>query len=621
MRVRLAIPALAACTAGLHAAALPRDVTLTPGAVNRVRIGSVAIYGDAPSSSTPPKLVFLTHGRREIVTAAEEASSRGAGVVAPAAEREQFENPQAFWEKFEKTRFHDYAQPSTHVPTRAIKVLRAVRGGEVVQEGPWRFDVLDTPGFTPGAVSYVATIGGVKIAFTGDLVLAGGRLTDLYSLQDAIPEAKARGYHGYAARAGALVASLRRVAAVKPDAIVPSRGPVITNPTEAITQLIGRLQALMASHFSTDALLWYWGPENLRIRSSAVLEGKSVDSMPMAEQRPLPAWIAEIANSRLILSKDGAAFLIDGGYRDIVKRLDAMKAEGRFERLEGIWITHYHDDHTDNVQAVADRFDSPVHTTARMADILANPSRYRMPCLTTAPIRARVEPEGRTIRWHEFQLTFHDFPGQTLYHGGLHVRRDSGEEIFFVGDSFTPSGIDDYCLHNRNILRGGKGYLYCLDVLRRYRSAWLINQHVSPVFRFADAHYTRMNAALKERMLLLDELSPWPDRNFMLDESWARMYPYGQESAIGEFTVSLRILNHAPDAREFEVRWNPPPGVRLVSGERRVRIGRRAEGSVTARFRADTSGLYVITAGVRFGAHDLPDWAEAMVRVTPGAKP
>jgi glyoxylase-like metal-dependent hydrolase (beta-lactamase superfamily II) len=335
----------------------------------------------------------------------------------------------------------------------------------------------------------------------------------------------------------------------------------------------------------------------------------------MADQRPLPAWISEIANSRVLTSKDGASFLIDGGYRDILKSLEKLRAEHSIKAVEGIWVTHYHDDHTDNVQAVSDRFDAPVYTVARMADILAHPSAYRMPCLTTAPIRARVQPDGQKLRWREFELTFHDFPGQTLYHGGLHVRRDSGEEVFFVGDSFTPSGIDDYCLHNRNISREGEGYLYCLDVLRRYPAAWLINQHVSPMFRFAAPHYERMRAELSERMRLLDELSPWPDRNFMLDESWARMYPYGQEIAPGEFTLELRLLNHAAAARDFNVTWNPPPGVTLVSAERRVRIPGRAEKAVTARLRAGTTGLYIVTAGVRFGPHDLPDWAEAMVRV------
>jgi hypothetical protein len=104
--MRFLTAALAIFPALLHAAVLPPDVTLTPGAVNRVRIGSVAIYGDTASRALP-RLVLLTHARREIVTAAEDAISRGAGVIAPAAEREQIENPLAFWGGFEKARFHD----------------------------------------------------------------------------------------------------------------------------------------------------------------------------------------------------------------------------------------------------------------------------------------------------------------------------------------------------------------------------------------------------------------------------------------------------------------------------------------------------------------------------------
>ena len=90
-----------------------------------------------------------------------------------------------------------------------------------------------------------------------------------------------------------------------------------------------------------------------------------------------------------------------------------------------------------------------------------------MPCLTTAPITAgKPQPDGSRMRWHEFQFTFLYFPGQTLYHDGLRVERDGGGALFFTGDSFTPSGIDDYCLQNRNFVDEGQGYLYCLAVLQ-----------------------------------------------------------------------------------------------------------------------------------------------------------
>ena len=109
--------------------------------------------------------------------------------------------------------------------------------------------------------------GGKGIACTGDLIYGDGQLFDLSSLQDAVPEAKARGYHGYAARAGELIQSLRKIEARKPDVLVPARGPLIENPQQAINRLIGRLRDLMASHFATDALRWYWGDDNLRLRS------------------------------------------------------------------------------------------------------------------------------------------------------------------------------------------------------------------------------------------------------------------------------------------------------------------------------------------------------------------
>ena len=266
------------------------------------------------------------------------------------------------------------------------RLTRAVTGGDVLDLDGTRVEVIDTPGYTRGAVSYWMEIGGKRIACTGDLIYGDGQLLDLSSLQDAIPEAKARGYHGYAARAGDLIESLRKIAARKPDVLVPARGPLIENPQAAIARLIARLQALMASHFATDALLWYWGEENLRIRSRKALDGRPVDSMPMAEQRALPAWALAIGNSRLLMSQTGDGFVIDAGYKGLPPKLEELHAAGQLKTVEGMWITHYHDDHTDYAQQVADRFHCPLYFTPRLKEILERPGDYRLPCLTPNPI-------------------------------------------------------------------------------------------------------------------------------------------------------------------------------------------------------------------------------------------
>src|SRR5450755_1588914 len=239
---------------------LPEGIRFQQAAAwNSVMIrDNTAVYG---ATSAKVTRVLLTHARRDVISAGS------APVIVPAAEKDLFVVPSAFWEKLETRRFHDYAQQTTKVPVVPLRVERTVSDGDTFDAGGVRIRVLATPGYTRGAVSYVLETGGKRIACTGDLIYGDGRLFDLYSLQDAVPEAKARGYHGYAARAGDLIGSLRRIAKEKPDVLLPARGPAITDPQASIARLIQRLQDFLQSHFETDALRWYWGDENHRIRS------------------------------------------------------------------------------------------------------------------------------------------------------------------------------------------------------------------------------------------------------------------------------------------------------------------------------------------------------------------
>jgi glyoxylase-like metal-dependent hydrolase (beta-lactamase superfamily II) len=616
---RRQILAALAGAAAVEAAPLPPAVRLLPGPLNGLLINdSVLVYGDSAAHVKSASHVLFTHARRDVAWAGVPQVQAGAAAIVPERERNLFENPGAFWEAYETKRFHDYSQVNTKVLREPMRVSRGVSGGETLDLGGVKVEVIDTPGYTRGAVSYLMEIGGKRIACTGDLIYGDGQLFDLSSLQDAIPEAKARGYHGYAARVGDLIESLRKIAARNPDVLVPSRGPIIENPQTAIPKLIARLQSLMASHFATDALLWYWGEENLRIRSRKALDGHPVDSMPMAEQRPLPAWAQAVGNSRILLSQTGAAFVADAGYKGTLPKLEELVAAGKVKNVEGIWITHYHDDHTDYAQQVADRFHCPIYFTTRLADVLQRPSYYRLPCLTRNAISSgKPQAFGKKMRWHEFQFTFMDFPGQTLYHDGLLLEKDTGEKLFFLGDSFTPSGIDDYCLQNRDFVHPEQGFPQCLRVLDGLpKDAWLINQHVEPTFRFSAEQRERMRAELTKRRVILTELAPWPDPNYEIDESWAAAYPYASEVRNGErVTLQVKILNHAPSPETYRLKWNIPPDWRLVEADSKVAIPAGAEGSARAAFIANGAGLHVVTADVAFADRQLREWAEALVRV------
>jgi hypothetical protein len=221
------------------------------------------------------------------------------------------------------------------------------------------------------------------------------------------------------------------------------------------------------------------------------------------------------------------------------------------------------------------------------------------------------------MRWHEWNLTFWHFPGQTLYHGGLEAKRDDGQTYLFVGDSFTPSGMDDYCMQNRNALRTGEGYEYCLRKISGLpRTTWLINQHVAPLFRYSNEQIARMQQELTKRSAALAKLSHWPDINYMTDESWARIHPYSSEARTFEpMELQLRILNHAPDRLTYHVNWNLPKGWTLIDGPKELAIGPRQEGTLRVKIRPATAGLQIVTADIVFAGRELKQWTEALVRV------
>ena len=607
---------------------LAPGVELVQGPVNGLLITrngkTLAVYGDPGLRQHAAGMVLFTHHRRDVVWAGRPLVEAGAMAIVPAAEAEYFSGTDEVWRNFAKQRYHDYASQTSKFPVRPLTVSRTVRGGDMIAWQDLSIEVLDTPGYTRGAVSYLLEIAGKRIACIGDLMYGEGQLLDIYSLQEAVPELKIRGYHGWAARTAAMLESLAKVAAWKPDILVPARRPAISEPQRAISTLTARLRGVYANHAAADAYRWYIGDDKFGAATARVLGTAPATWIPRAEiagQQP-PEWIRVIGNSRLIVSASGGALLVDAGFRRIREELRKLRAAGVFRTLEGIHITHYHDDHTDEAQAAAEEFDCPVFASSQQKEILEQPARFRMPCLTTNAIRRlSVMPEAKPERWHEFRITGRYFPGQTLYHDSLLVEKDGGETVFFTGDSFTPTGLDDYCLLNRNLLHEGEGlgYFYCLRVLGQLPpGSQLINQHVIPTFRFSPAQIDALRRNLEERAKLLRDLLPWDDPSYGLDEQWARLDPYSSETRAGrEMELRAVIFNHSPAKRAYRVTLHAPPswGVRLPAVT--VEVGPRREGAATIRLRVPSNarGLQLLTADIAFGAWDLREWAEALINV------
>ncbi|KPK37742.1 MAG: hypothetical protein AMJ65_13915 [Phycisphaerae bacterium SG8_4] len=625
----IVILALAGISIAGEVQELSPRVSLCRDSVNGVFIESqgqvLVVYGDPADRLEKAEKVLFTDSRRDLVWAGRGLVENGAESVVPAEQVDRFAKVDDFWSAFVENRYHDYDQQTTKILAKPLNVSRTARGGDVIKWKDLSVRVLETPGYSRGSVSYFVDVDGRRYGFVGDLIYGDGHLFDLYSLQDAVAEAKIGGYHGYAGRIGDLIGSLREVLKQNPDILIPARGPVVERPRSAVNLLIQRLQAAYSNYLSINAGHWYFKGRYETLAKRALGSPANVDWMAYStviEKSP-PDWIIPIRNSRLLLSEDGSGLLIDCGSNAIIAEITKLVKAERLSGLDGVYITHYHDDHTDKVAELVRQFECPVYSCRELADVLEHPEAYRLPAMTANRIADVTSlADGQKERWKEFELTSYYFPGQTLYHGALLVENDNGQKIFFIGDSFTPSGMDDYCLLNRNFLHRPTGYFYCLDLLLKMPQDYLlVNQHVVETFRFSRPQLEHMAEVLTKRTAILAELFPWDEPNYGIDERWARIHPYSQKVRAGqEFEITVKILNHSSSSHVFTVKPNVPDGFDVKPQEASRSIEPRKEAA--ARFTVTVPGsisesLYVVTCDIGFDKWYLRHWCESMLEISP----
>jgi glyoxylase-like metal-dependent hydrolase (beta-lactamase superfamily II) len=603
---------------------LPTSLRFKEGSHNEVSIvrgeGKLDVNLGADRDQGVGEIVLFTHARREVV---KLAVPLGEAVMlhAPAASREFLEGTSAFWEQWWTKRFDYYEQQVTRRPVRDLPADRYLEDGETFTWRDLEFRFLATPGYTRDGGTYVTTLDGVKVAFAGELLREGGRVTDLYSFQEAIPEAKVGGYHGYLGRLSQWLASLEKLAAEKPDLIVPWRGPVITDPARDLAAAVDKARAIYRNYLETNALHWYFGEERMSLCAERVLgPDHGVKGMPLAEHVDLPEWCRHIGTTKLLVSASGRGFLLDVGGPSAVKSLEAFRAEGLVKEIDGIFTTHVHNDHTAAIAEAARLFDCPVYATPEVAPVLERPGDWFLPGVTPNVVDPVVmKQDGETMKWEEFTFTFRSFPGQMLNHGALLVEKAGETPVFFIGDSFSPSGIDDYCLMNRNLMREDAGYLKCFAIVAAMpKRTWLVNQHIPHLFRFNEKEADFLLSRYRERIAMIADFVTWDDVNFAIDEQWAWFHPYGIEAKRGEtVTLTMRLSNHSTEERTYSVSVNSP--ISEVLSTDPLRLAARSDGKVTFPFviPADAApGVQVVTADVgRSDGLTVPHWAEALIKV------
>ena len=485
--------------------------------------------------------LLFTHYHRDQSCGAQQFLDT-AKVAVPREERALFAEPAAYWDDDNQLyRVYRSFRPDHLVPTEAVPVERDLAEGDRLSFGAAEIRVVQTPGHTDGSLSFLVEVDGQRVVFSGDCIAGPGQLWDVYSLQRGFAHGgqEIGGYHGFMGDRWRLAESLAKIKNLQPDLLAPSHGTLMNDPPGAIDALLAALERCYENYVSISALRHYFP------RLFTDFEGRASQMRIRPGIKP-PACLRHFGTTWMLVSQTGGAFVMDVGSPDVVENLKRMLADGEIQRIEGLWVTHYHFDHTDGIVAFQQAFDCPCYADRQLADVLTRPAAWRLPCLAPEVIRVdRPMRDGQSWQWHEFAMTSHFFPGQTQYHGGL-LAESNEVRMFFVGDSHTMAGIDDYCAHNRNSLGRGLGFEYCLTLIERLEPTHMFNCHVDDAFTFQADEIQFMRKQLDQREQMFGQLVPWDHANFGLDPSWVRADPYRQSAAPGDTVqVSIVITNHS----------------------------------------------------------------------------
>lgn len=542
--------------------------------------------------------VLLTHHHRDQLGGLRRAADAGIRIWAPPVERDLIARVDEHWQARRTQNDYDLREDRfsllASVPLDGLADEYRTR-----RYGGLDIYTLPTPGHTIGSLTYVVELGGRRLAFTGDLLHGAGKVWSLAATQWTYG-----GVEGMAAT----ILSLAALLALEPDVLLPSHGEPMDDPPAAAAATGERLREL-------------W-----RLRSEAPWDLDRWLEDPWERLTPhLLRNRTSFASSYALLSDDGAALLLDWGYdqcvglpgvteraarRPLLASLPALRRHG-VQRIEVVVPTHYHDDHVAGINLLRDVEGTEVWAPENVAPVIERPERYDLPCLWFDPIPVdRTLPLGRSVRWHEHELTVHPLPGHTLYAAAIQFEVD-GRRVLATGDQQTDGARPILNYQYRNRARP-EDFVASAELYRRLRPDLVVSGHWQPQ-DVDEAWVEQLRADAVRFVELHRELLPAD--GFGAQGFGARIEPYRPTLAPGAtaaFEVTVR--NPFESAETATVRLVVPAGWTASPPEQEIQVEPNGEAVVGFRVTVGATGgrlaADLTVAGARFGQQ-----AEALVEI------
>jgi glyoxylase-like metal-dependent hydrolase (beta-lactamase superfamily II) len=555
--------------------------------------------------------ILHTHHHRDQCQGDGRAVERRIPIAVPYHETHLFAEAQNFW----RTRriFHlYYVRNDFNTLTEDLPVARRLTDYSTFRWGQTEFFVTPTPGHTLGSITLLAAIDGQKVAFSGDLMYAPGRILNLYDTQIN---------YGGAEGIDLGIYSLARLREQKPELLCPSHGQPLKDPDAGIAETIRKLV------------------EYYRFQSGEPSEF----NRPYAVTPHLVAHHLTTSSFYAIVSNSGKAMFIDYGsasgtvfgnmeratavsdrIRFVEHSIDYLRRNFGLKSVDVVMPSHMHDDHVNGFPHLIRHYGTRIWCYENMVDVFENPRGYNLGCILGEPFKvARAFRNGEKFRWEEFEFEVAHNPGHTEYQMALYVTID-GQRVAFSGDAFfMPNPRNDGAMRHNLIFRNhveNDSHLKSIRTLIEHEPSLICPGHGRHYLVDKSLLLATEEKMRRQQQLFID-LLPEGMCNFGLDPSWVSLYPYQILAAPGERQkIEVRVQNYQPAAMKMEValvapaEWRIEPEVLKFEAPANGKAARAFEVTIPRGWVAPASRL-AIAADVLADGRYLGQITEAVVEM------
>ena len=535
-----------------------------------VLIGAPASIGPQllPPGVTKCDFVLLTHCHRDtiegaagFVAAAVDVRSAASSLLLTPESINQFwttsmpeETPGRFPPLFERL----WAEWSYLVSSEGHTGLRSdLSDGEVMDWHDWTIQAIATPGHSRDHFAFIARNNNtdVIICFCGDAICAPGKMWSPYTMD---------WHHQEDEGLRTAARSLRKLATHNASLLCPEHGATMTGDLEApFATTIERLErAALLKDYCRYTTEHVGNPPNYRYLAEEQVDSANPSGSPAPWSRLSPHLLLT-GNTYALLSQDGPVLLIDPYSQDTLHRVGDLKRDFDAGPVEVAVITHAHNDHYTGIFALPDRDRFEVWTLDLVADVVGSPHRYHAPYIDPRTVHVdRRFSAGEVVRWREYQLKIHHFPGQTYFTMGVEISID-GRRCFVTADNFFhmehSNGSGGWSGHNRAL---PLNYAASANQVFEARPDWILAEHGGP-FEFHAEDFRRRREWAFEAAAAADALSPSGNHLFDWDPHRVCIEPIIVRARPAD-TARCQLVVHNPTGQQqqFKVQLVRPQIVR-----------------------------------------------------------